>query len=122
MCGWVVPERLDCRGHREAGGIICRVIAAGLGYLFGGIVVVAVWLAWLLKGKVLSAQFVDDLQRRARAARAPVKWIYGVWRSPRLDDPADRERFVFWMWLPLTLFAPVLALALFASAVGKFRR
>jgi hypothetical protein len=107
---------------RAPDGIMSRVIGAGLGYLLGGLAVLAVWLFWLRKGRALSARRVDHIYGRAQAAPARLKWTYAGWSSSRLSEPAEPGRAAFWMWLPLTLFAPVLALVLIASAVAEFRR
>lgn len=111
------PALLDV-GVCQPGG----VIGPGLAFLFGGLVVLAIWVVWLKIGKELCAGVVEGLLESAQDAPARWRWTWYPWSSRRLADESEQHRFGFWMWLPLTLFAPLLALVLLASSVAEFGR
>jgi hypothetical protein len=97
------------------------VIGPGLGYLAGGLLVAGLWVAWLRAGKGAAGRFVETCIRSGQAA-SPRWRIINPWGSPQANDPAERRRMVFWAWLPATLFLPVFAFVLLASAVVDLTR
>jgi hypothetical protein len=98
------------------------VIGPALAYLFGGLAVLSVWTVWMRIGREISAGFVESLVESAKDAPGRWRWTRHPWSSSRLSDEDERRRAGFWMWLPLTLFAPLLALVLLASAFVEFAR
>ncbi len=92
----------------------------GLAYLLGGVAVVALWIMWLRVGKAVCVGFAESLVETSKSVSARWRWTMHPWSSTRLAAEAEQCRAAFWMWLPLTLSLPLLALLLLASAVVEF--
>jgi hypothetical protein len=93
------------------------MVGAGIGYLALCAAFSAAAFLWIRNGKRLCGRFVDYGLRLASTGRVG-RFIAGPWFWGR----SERDRLVFWNWLPAAFGLPILALVFAAASASEFAR
>jgi hypothetical protein len=93
------------------------MVGAGAGYLALCLATSVAAVLWLRKGKRACGRFVDRGLRLASTGGVG-RFIAGPWFWRR----SERDRLIFWHWLPAAFGLPILAILFAASSASEFVR